>query len=67
MIAQQLIKHTAELHWRDRDGWGHVETHSAWSAARAVDMAWRRARSMMVSGQATAYTTRHTEEVIGVQ
>lgn len=67
MTAQSLIKHTAELHWRDRSGYGHVEIHTAWSAQRAVSMAWKRARSMMTTGQATAYTTRHYEEVVGVQ
>lgn len=64
MIAQSLIRHKAVLHWADPAGWGHAEVHTAWTAREAATKAYRRAVSMLRAGQATAYTTRHYEEVV---
>ena len=64
MIAQGLVKYTATLLWFGRDGEYHEERHAAWTPRRAVEMAWKRTRSMMSTGEARAFTTRHSEEVI---
>jgi hypothetical protein len=64
MIAQELIKHTAQLHWVDSDGRAHSERHAAWTAQLATTMAYRRARSMMTSGQAQAFRIKHQERVM---
>lgn len=66
LTAETLVKHTARLRWVDADGHGHDERHAAWSARRATTMAWKRARSMMLTGQAKAYRIEHTERVFDV-
>lgn len=63
IAAQSLIKHTARLRWVDRAGHGHSERHAAWTARQATAMAWRRARSMMLTGEARAYRIEHHEQV----
>lgn len=62
--AQELVKHTATLEWVDKDSVGHREQHAAWTARLAATKAYRRARSMMTSGQAVAYRMTHTQQVI---
>lgn len=64
MIAQELIKHTARLRWVDRDGQEHAERHAAWTAAEATRMAYRRAKSMRLSGEAAAFRIEHHERVM---
>lgn len=64
LTAQSLVKHIAHLQWVDADGRGHGERHAAWSARQATTMAYRRARSMMTSGQAQAYRIEHHERVM---
>lgn len=61
MTAQSLIKYTARLRWVDAAGYGHTEHHAHWTARRATEMAWKRARSMMLSGAAKAYRIEHHE------
>ena len=61
MIHQSLVKHTARLRWVDAAGNGHAERHAAWSARQATAMAWKRAKSMMLSGQAMAYRIEHQQ------
>jgi hypothetical protein len=64
MIAQSLVKHTAKLRWVDAGGWERAERHAAWTAQRATSMAYRRARSLMLSGEAKAYRIEHHEQVV---
>lgn len=63
IAAQSLIKHTAKLRYVDHAGQEHVEHHAAWTACRATEMAWKRARSVMLSGEATAFRIEHSERV----
>lgn len=64
MLAQELIKHTARLRWVDRAGREHAERHSGWTAQEATRLAWRRARSMRLSGEAAAFRIEHHERVM---
>lgn len=64
LTAETLIKHTARLRWVDADGRGHSERHAAWSAQVATTKAYRRAKSMMLTGQAAAFRIEHREQVI---
>lgn len=64
MLAQELIKHTARLRWVDSAGREHAERHSGWTAQEATRLAWRRARSMRLSGQAAAFRIDHHERVM---
>lgn len=64
MIAQSLIKHTAKLRYIDAEGEERAERHAAWTAQRATTMAYRRARSLIMSGGARAYRIEHHEQVI---
>jgi len=64
MSAESLVKHTACLRWVDRDGRGHAERHAAWTPRRATSMAYARARSMKLSGEARAFRIEHHEQVI---
>lgn len=57
--AQGLVKHIARLRWRDADGNERDERHTAWDACRATTMAYRRAKSMIGAGEATAYRIEH--------
>lgn len=61
--AQSLIKHTAKLRYLDGAGQEHVEHHAAWTACHAATMAWKRARSVMLSGEAVAFRIEHSERV----
>ncbi|WP_309091702.1 hypothetical protein [Phenylobacterium sp.] len=63
MHAQELIKHTARLRWVDREGREHAERHVGWTAQEATRLAWRRARSMRLSGEAAAFRIEHHERV----
>jgi len=60
----QLIKHTATLFWLDKDGHQQKERHAAWSPSQATAMAWRRARSMRLSGDALAFRIAHHQKEI---
>ena len=60
--AESLIKHTATLLWLDRRGETHKSRFAAWTAAEATRQAWRRARSMRLAGEATAYRIQHSEQ-----
>lgn len=62
--AQSLIKHTAKLRYVDGAGQEHVEHHSAWTACQAATMAWKRARSVMLSGEAAAFRIEHSQRVV---
>jgi hypothetical protein len=64
MLAQELVKHTARLRWVDRDGREHAERHAAWDARTATTHAYRRARSMMTTGEARAFRIEHHERVM---
>jgi len=64
MTAQSLIRCKATLHTVDQYGVEHIERHVAWTPGQAATMAYRRAVSMLRSGEAVAYTTRHHEEVV---
>ncbi|KQW79750.1 hypothetical protein [Brevundimonas sp. Root1279] len=64
MIAQGLIKHTARLRWVDAAGNEQSERHAAWSARRATEMAWGRAKSMKLSGEAKAFRIDHAERPV---
>lgn len=61
MMAQSLVKHVALLRWIDESGEAQQERHAAWSAQRATTMAYGRAKSMRLSGQAQAYRILHDE------
>ncbi|RZI99836.1 MAG: hypothetical protein EON90_09950 [Brevundimonas sp.] len=61
MMAQSLVKHIAKLRWRDPDGHEHSERHTAWDAQGATSMAWKRAKSMILAGQARSYRIEHTQ------
>ena len=50
--AESLIKYTARLAWLDRQGEQHVERFAA----------WKRARSLLLSGEALTFRTQHTEQ-----
>jgi len=63
MIAQSLVKHTARLRWIDRAGEYRDERHAAWTARQATTDAYRRARSMITSGEARAFRIEHVEQV----
>ncbi|PZT99870.1 MAG: hypothetical protein DI624_04140 [Brevundimonas sp.] len=60
--AESLIKYTARLDWLDRHGEQHVERFAAWTAREATRAAWRRARSLRLSGEATTFRTQHFEQ-----
>lgn len=60
--AEGLIKYTARLAWLDREGGQHVERFAAWTAREATRSAWRRARSLRLSGEATTFRTQHFEQ-----
>lgn len=60
--AQGLIRTTAILRWGDKNLQGHEETHCAWSAGQAIRMAWKRAKSLMLSGEAVCFDIRHEDE-----
>lgn len=62
--AQALIKHTATLSWLDRQGEQRRERHAAWTSVEATKMAWRRARSMRLSGEALAFRIEHRSQVV---
>lgn len=62
--AQSLIKHTATLSWLDRQGEQRRERHAAWTSAQAVQMAWRRARSMRLCGEALTFRIDHRSQVV---
>lgn len=62
IAAETLVKHTAHLRWVDPDGHEQGERHAAWTAKLATTKAYRRARSMMLSGQAAAYRIEHHEK-----
>ena len=64
--AQTLIRCKATLHTVDRHGVERIERHTAWTPGEAATKAYRRAVSMLRSGEVVAYTTRHHGEVIGV-
>lgn len=64
MLAQELIKHTARLRWVDSAGREHAERHAAWTAAEATRMAYQRAKSMRLSGEAAAFRIEHHERVM---
>lgn len=59
--AESLIKYIAALSWLDREGRQHVERHATWTAERATSMAWRRARSMRLSGEALTFRIQHSQ------
>lgn len=59
MTATTLF--VAELHWVDADGVGRVETHTGAEVSTPTRAAWKRSRSLLRSGAAVAYTTRHHE------
>ena len=61
MMAQSLVKHIARLRWRDAEGQERDERHAAWTAREATSMAYRRARSMIMAGQARSYRIEHTQ------
>lgn len=60
--AESLIKYTARLAWLDRQGEQHVERFAAWTAREATRAAWKRARSLRLSGEALTFRTQHTEQ-----
>lgn len=60
-MAQSLVKHTAQLRWRDPAGEEQSERHVAWDAQQATSKAWMRARSMILAGQARSYRIEHSE------
>lgn len=60
--AESLIKYTARLSWLDQNGQQHVERFAAWTSVEATRSAWRRARSLRLSGEATTFRTQHTEQ-----
>lgn len=62
--AQELIKHTATLNWLDQDGIAHRERHAAWTAREAACMAWNRAKSMRMAGEALTFRIDHRSQVI---
>jgi hypothetical protein len=62
--AQSLVKHTATLNWLDRHGEAHRERHAAWTAAEATRMAWKRIRSMRLSGEALTFRIDHRSQVV---
>jgi hypothetical protein len=64
ICAQGLVKHTARLRWTDRDGQVQSERHAAWDAREATTKAYRRARSMMLAGDARSYRIDHHERVV---
>lgn len=59
--AQGLVKHIAKLRWRDADGEEHSERHAAWTARKATEHAYNRAKSMILAGQARSYRIEHTQ------
>ncbi|ASE38445.1 hypothetical protein [Brevundimonas vesicularis] len=61
--AESLIKYTARLAWLDRQGEQHVEQFAAWTERAATCAAWKRARSLRLSGEALTFRTQHTEQV----
>lgn len=61
MMAQSLVKHIAKLRWLDTDGEEHSERHTAWSACQATTHAYRRARAMIMAGEARSYRIEHTQ------
>ena len=62
--AQSLIKHTATLSWLDSQGEQHRERHAAWTSAEAAQMAWKRARSMRLCGEALTFRIDHRSQVV---
>lgn len=60
--AESLIKYTARLAWLDREGGQHVERFAAWTAREASRSAWRRAKSLRLSGEATTFRTQHFQQ-----
>lgn len=62
--AQSLIKHTATLSWLDRAGEQRRERHAAWTSVEATKMAWRRARSMRLSGEALTFRIDHRSQAV---
>lgn len=60
--AESLIKYTARLAWLDRQREQHVEHFAAWTAYAATCAAWRRARSLRLSGEALTFRTQHFEQ-----
>lgn len=62
LTAETLVKHTANLRWRDTDGQEQSERHAAWNARQATTDAYRRARSMILAGQARSYRIEHHEQ-----
>jgi hypothetical protein len=64
ICAQGLVKHTARLRWTDRDGHLQSERHAAWDACEATTKAYRRARSMMLAGEARSYRIDHHEGTV---
>lgn len=61
MMAQGLVKHIARLRWRDSEGEEHSERHVAWTARQATTHAYKRAKSMVMAGEARSYRIEHTQ------
>lgn len=59
-----LVKHTATLFWLDQKGDQHKERHVGWNARRATTDAYKRAKSMMLHGEAKCFRITHHEKVI---
>ncbi|MBB4797973.1 hypothetical protein HNP32_001697 [Brevundimonas bullata] len=62
--AQSLIKHTATLSWLDRQGEQRRERHAAWTSVEAAQMAWKRARSLRLCGEALTFRIDHRSQVV---
>lgn len=62
MIAQELVKHTAQLHWLSAKGVERVERFAAWTASDAAHKSWVRARSLRMSGEALTFKVVHKSE-----
>lgn len=60
--AESLIKHTATLSWVDQNRQAQRARFAAWTAAEATRQAWRRARSMRLSGEALAFRIDHHQQ-----
>ncbi|MGH6977806.1 MAG: hypothetical protein ACRED4_00700, partial [Brevundimonas sp.] len=56
------IKHTATLSWVDSAGQFQCSRFAAWTAAEATRQAWRRARSMRLSGEALTFKINHRQQ-----
>lgn len=61
----RTVLYIAEVRFCVREGAPErVERFSGWTAAEAVRQAWRRVRTALRSGEALAYTTRHSERLM---